>query len=296
MALITNGGRFVGVNRLLGSSAAAGTIYGNFNALRSNFDKTGVFRNFVSGEHAVSGVTDQTAVPQGYSHPGAWFMPIKAGGMASYNNLTGSGAIAASALAVKLAEAGLTGTGDLEAIGSLIVQALADISGSGEISDANLQAFLAAVANLTGSGTAAGTRIGLGALISALVGDGTATGSTATGRGQLDADIVVTGTGLSTANVGQAVWSAIAAANNVTGTMGEKLNDAGSASNPWTEIIESGLSAAEILRIVAATLAGEVSGAGSGTETFKGLDGSTDRIISTVDIDGNRTTVVVDGS
>jgi hypothetical protein len=48
-------------------------------------------------------------------------------------------------------------------------------------------------------------------------------------------DIVVTGAGLTVSNVGQAVWAALAADNNTPLTMGEKLNDAGSASNPWTE-------------------------------------------------------------
>lgn len=88
----------------------------------------------------------------------------------------------------------------------------------------------------------------------------------------------------------------MAAANNVTGTMGEKLNDAGSGSNPWTEVIESGFTAAEILRILAAVLAGKVSGAGLGTETFVGIDGTTDRVVSTVDSNGNRTSVTLDGS
>ncbi len=68
------------------------------------------------------------------------------------------------------------------------------------------------------------------------------------------------------------------------------------SSSPWEEVIEAGLTAAQVLRISAAALAGEVSGAGTGTETFKGLDGTTDRIVSTVDNDGNRTTVVVDGA
>jgi hypothetical protein len=150
---------------------------------------------------------------------------------------------------------------------------------------------------LTGAGgITTGTLTGIGELLADILGDGTLDAPVLSALGELSADLTVTGTGLSTANVGEAVWSAIAASNNAPGTMGEKLNDAGSASNPWTEVIESGLSAAEILRIIAAALAGEVSGAGSGTETFVGLDGATDRIVSTVDVDGNRTNVVVDGT
>jgi hypothetical protein len=63
-----------------------------------------------------------------------------------------------------------------------------------------------------------------------------------------------------------------------------------------SRVIESTYTADEVMKILAAALAGKVSGAGSGTETFKGLDGTTDRIVSTVDVEGNRTAVVADGT
>ena len=295
MSLIQNGGRFVGVNRMF---SGVTTIYGGgFHALRSNSDKNGCFRNFTSGEHTVSGVTNQTSVPHGQSHPGAWFMPVKAGGMASYNNVTGSGSISVDALAVKLAEASLTGDGSLTAIGGLIVQALADLTGSGEISSANLQAFLAAVAALSGTGSiSSSTLTGIGAMLLALSGSGTVTSasSTLTAIGELEAALLVTGTGLSTANVGQAVWAALAASNNTTGTMGEKLNDAGSASNPWTEVIESGLTAAEILKIILAVQAGKTTISGSDV-SFRDVDDTKDRVFAEM-TGSERTTVTLDGS
>jgi hypothetical protein len=40
---------------------------------------------------------------------------------------------------------------------------------------------------------------------------------------------------LSPAGLAGAVWAAVAATNNDAGSMGEKLNAAGSASNPWTD-------------------------------------------------------------
>ena len=46
------------------------------------------------------------------------------------------------------------------------------------------------------------------------------------------------------------------------------------------------------LQIIAALCGGKVSGAGSGTEVFVGLDGETTRATITVDNDGNRTAVV----
>jgi len=47
----------------------------------------------------------------------------------------------------------------------------------------------------------------------------------------------------------------------------------------------------EAIRIVAAIVAGKISGAGSGTETFKGVDGTTTRAVVTVDSSGNRSNV-----
>jgi hypothetical protein len=60
--------------------------------------------------------------------------------------------------------------------------------------------------------------------------------------------------------------------------------------------MESGVTAEQFMRIMGSAMAGKVSGAGTGTETFKGLDGTTDRIVSTVDSSGNRTSVAVNGS
>jgi hypothetical protein len=47
----------------------------------------------------------------------------------------------------------------------------------------------------------------------------------------------------------------------------------------------------QALQIIASVLAGKVSGAGSGTETFRGLDDQHDRAVVTADTNGNRTNV-----
>jgi phage tail sheath gpL-like len=118
--------------------------------------------------------------------------------------------------------------------------------------------------------------------------------------GDMSIDIVVTGTGLTTANVGAAVWSALAAANNDAGTMGEKLNDAGSASNPWTEVLETGFTAGELLLITAAAVAGKLdrvdNGDGTFTITIRGLADTKDRIVGIVDENGNRVSATYDGT
>ncbi len=241
--------------------------------------------------------TTLSAYSTGLYFPQCMIPPRTAGRIVAHDTVTGTGDVSdADMWAVKLAEAALTGTGELTAVGSLIVQLIAAIAGSGTISDADIKAFLQLSAALTGTGDADGTLTGLGALLAALTGSGAATGSTLTAIGELAAALVVTGTGLTTANVGPAVWAAIAAQNNTAGTMGEKLNDAGSASNPWTEVIESGYTAADILKLIAAAAAGKLSGAPGGPIAITGLDGTTVRVSATVDSNGNRTAVVYDVS
>jgi len=58
--------------------------------------------------------------------------------------------------------------------------------------------------------------------------------------------------------------------------------------------VETGVTFHQSVQRIGAAAAGEISGAGTGTETAKGLDGSTDRVQATVDASGNRTEVSYD--
>ena len=55
-----------------------------------------------------------------------------------------------------------------------------------------------------------------------------------------------------------------------------------------------GYSLEEALKICASILAGKVSGAGTSTITFRSLDDSKDRVVATVEGQGNRTSVTLD--
>jgi hypothetical protein len=77
MALICNGSnQLSGINRMFGAVGASG--------LRSVFESGGVKKNFDSGEHAVSGVTNKAAIPEGTRHPFSWKMGTKAGSLSSH--------------------------------------------------------------------------------------------------------------------------------------------------------------------------------------------------------------------
>lgn len=257
---------------------------------RFAFGKSSMARSAFAGEawDPLSGV------PDGYRSPYAWVLPQTAGGLSARNKLTGAGALIAAIAGGKNAEATLAGSGDLAGTGALIVSLVAALVGSGTIGSAGAIAFLQLAATLAGSGDLDGALSALAHASAALSGSGDA-GATSTAPGALAASIVVTGDVLNSANVGASVWSALAAANNAPGTMGEKLNDAGSASNPWTEVIESGMTAAEILRLIAAAAQGSATGLESGNPVFKSIAGDKDRITATY-VAGTRTVTDRDAS
>lgn len=72
----------------------------------------------------------------------------------------------------------------------------------------------------------------------------------------------------------------------------EPLSPAGLATAVWAEVLESGYSSADIMRIMAASLAGKTSGQPS-APVFRSIDDSADRITATVDDDGNRTAITL---
>ena len=238
--------------------------------------------------------TDQRiARPVGYLHPHAFDMPLKPGGLSTFNQVVGAGELAASGAGGVNGVAALSGTGSLAVTGRLVVAAVAALSGVGAIAGA-ANATLAAAANLSGSGTLTAGIGALGGVAAALAGTGSLTaGSYATGI--LDADIAQTVDELSPTSLAAAVWNALATEFDTTGSMGEKLNGAGSAGNPWTETIEAGMNAAQAMRLITAALAGELSGAGTGTVTIRSaVADDANRIIATVDEDGNRTALALD--
>jgi len=70
----------------------------------------------------------------------------------------------------------------------------------------------------------------------------------------------------------------------------------GVAASVWATVLDAGLTATEITRLMIAVLAGKSSGGGTTTITFRNLADSKDRIVATVDANGNRTAVTRDPS
>jgi len=253
MALILNGSRQLsGLNRIFGGVGAAG--------LRSALDRGGVYKNFDSGEHAISGVTNKASVPEGTRHPFAWRPPTKAGSLSSHNlagaTITSTGTMLMGYPIVgetTITISTNTPTGQLISSGSgsatLTISTntpllTASIGGSGSATitiDASV-ATLGAIASVSGettltftttatilpiddtspARTASATMSFSGTLTPYAIGNmiGSTLDSTV-----LTADIITS-----------AVWEAVAADHNDVGSMGAKLNSAASGGVDYGDL------------------------------------------------------------
>lgn len=275
MALLQNGFRQISVGRLFGSSVIDGS---NADCLSNMWTQSGRMDNSAIGEgYESSGQV--LSYPDDMNVPYAYHPAQIAGRMASYSTIIGEGNASPDLRLTMQALADLIGSGDAEAIGGLIVQLFANVAGNGSITDADIKAFLLMAANITGSGSAAANIFALAQLVSFINGSGS-TSSTLTGTGAMSADILAYGE-LTPEGIRDSIWNALATQYNRTGTMGEKVNDAGSASNPWTEIIETGLSAGEILKLLLSVAAGDATGLDE-SAVFKSVDGTKNRITATI--------------
>ena len=105
--------------------------------------------------------------------------------------------------------------------------------------------------------------------------------------------------GLTVANLDVAVSSRLATAGYTA------PDNAGIAAIPdaatnaaavLASAVDGIITLAESIRLQNAVLAGKVSGAGTGTETFRDLADTKDRIVATLDTDGNRTAITRDAT
>lgn len=192
--------------------------------------KGGTLNNFYTGDAEITGQTEKYGLPAGYSGQYAYAPPPKSGGLASKKEARISISQTGNAVLGLPASGSATITLTTTATGGLIV------SGSGSAS-----ITISATGNIksiaSASGSASITISGSDAL-GALAGlSGTAT-ITLSPTATIHAIGYLSGTSsneteFSADALARAVWEALATDFNLAGTMGEKLNAAGSAGDPW---------------------------------------------------------------
>lgn len=184
---------------------------------------------------AVHQLSQTTAVPEGYGRP-AVVLPRVSGAMSA--KIAGAGQVTPDGMLALDAVAAIVGAGGIEALGGMIVSLAATIAGEGGVSSASLQAFLDLLATITGSGDLAGTRTGVGDMAAAVSGSGGAVSSSATGLGGMEATLRGYGD-LTPEGIRDALWNALANQYTATGTMGAKLNTAGSGGVDISALVDA---------------------------------------------------------
>jgi len=172
--------------------------------------------------------------PTGTNPPYSLIMGDKGTLLSSTTTIIGTG-VTTSAMAMGLAaQSALTGSGTISGSLSLIIQLACDLLASGTIS-ASLVGKLEMASALAGSGDLTASLNLIAFVVSELTGSGTMSG-TFFGTASLSADISSSST-LSPENLAAAVWNSIAASFNTAGTMGNKMNSAASAGDPWGTVL-----------------------------------------------------------
>jgi hypothetical protein len=247
----------VGVARYIGGGALALT---RGNTFRAEGFRASILR---SGDtEALKGY----AVPTGYYPPATWRLPVVSGQMSVHYRINASASLTGAAAGGKNASASLTAVGSLTGDGKLVVSGSASLTASATMTGSILAA-LNASASLTASATLSGDVDGPGYMSASLNASASLTGQRYA-IGYLSANIQPA-TQLEAAEFAQYVLD--------------------------QENVETGLSVREALRLMAAALAGEISGAGTTTITIRNaVADDKDRIVATVDGDGNRSAVTYD--
>lgn len=206
--------------------------------LRSNWNAPGDSRNRFYGENWTAGVASRFGVPSAYAAPYAWTLPPKSGGIGCNTGMSGRGAFAGSGALGRNMEMTIAGFGTISSLNmGLIVNAVMTIAGTGGLT-ASMTGALNASMTMAGQGNMTGALGALANMVMEANGAGTMT-SGITAKGNMSMDIYVN---QSTATVNElvaGVWNALAAEYNTSGTMGQKLNGAGSAGDPWTTDLDS---------------------------------------------------------
>ena len=230
---------------------------------RANYGKTNKARNmFLS-------LPKNSSVPMGYEPPGSWVIAQTGGGLSSFVQIRGSSTTGGAILNVKTASAALDGSGIVSTAAlSQLIQMAAELNGQGLITDAHLAAVSSMAASLTGVGTISANVSALIPIAAALSGEGTIAANLK-GIGRLGADITPFG----------------------------ELSAEGLASSLLDNSdIETGYSMREALRLILSALAGKLSGAETTTVIIRNVVDDKNRIVATVDTNGNRTSVTYDVS
>jgi hypothetical protein len=213
-------------------------------------------------------VSPTASIPEGSFESRACILAPLVGGAMSAGNSTADSALTAAAALI----------------------AGAPISGAATLTLAESGASLSLVIALSGEATL--TLTTADAVLSLTIGLGGEATWTLTPTAGLSMIVPVAGSGVLSVS-GTADLKGLLAMSGESSSFTE-LSPESLARAVWSEVIEHGYTAEQLVRLLAALAAGKSSGFGTATATFRDLADSKARLTATLDGSGNRTAVTVD--
>lgn len=214
------------INRTLGKMHSGVTNH------QARFRPEVMFNRFFLDDNTNSFSNQRDSFPTATQPPYSYVIAPKGSLLSSTTYINGSAEVTSAFSLGKTMTANLSGDGTITAVMSITSSMIAALAGSGTLS-ASITATLGLAASLAGSGDLTGALKLLIPLAASLSGTGTLAGDMK-GNLDLEAIIYVNQSEATVTQLVSGVWSALAADYNESGTMGQKLNGAGSAGDPWT--------------------------------------------------------------
>lgn len=189
-----------------------------------------VFRNYYIGDNSNS-ITDLACFHTGSEPPYAFMLADKGGELSSTTLISGATSVVTNLTKGIGVATSIAGSGNLVNPSlSLVILLAASILGASTLS-ASLVGKLEMASAMAGSGNLTSALSLIANVVTEMSGSGTVS-ATAFGTADMSATFSSSST-LSPENLAAAVWNSVAAAFNTAGTMGNKLNSAASAGDPW---------------------------------------------------------------
>lgn len=211
-----------------------GRAIGNFTNLYSNY-KPGGWYSFYDPDIQSHKTRDNSraSFPTGTQPHYSWIVAPKGGELTSTTQINGDSDMSASMANGINIVSSLAGTGTISSGAlSLVTSMIATIACTGTLTG-SMVGTIQMAASLAGSGDITGSLNMLSGMVANLAGTG-AISADLKGKLFMAADIYVNQSEATVQQIVDAVWNALAAEYDLSGTMGEKLNGAGSAGDPWT--------------------------------------------------------------
>jgi hypothetical protein len=219
------------VNQTLGKMHSGVTNH------HSQFQPEVMFNRFIPSDSTNLTSIKRDSFPTGTQPPYSFLLGIKGALISSTTQLNGTGALTGGFSLGKSMTANLSGSGDVSAALSITSSLAATIAASGSLT-ASMTATLGLAASLAGTGNLAASLSLLTTMLADLDGVGDITANLK-GNLDLEASIYVNQSEAAVQQLVAGVWGALAADYDESGTMGEKLNAAGTAGDPWTTDLSS---------------------------------------------------------